>query len=155
MCKQCAGPIDRQGKRTQYCSACVVERRRQSWRNWRSQPGSGEKIAQYQRQKRAEDADYSYKFLIKSRYGITVEDYYRLLAAQNGGCAICGSPEPKTGNQKHLQIDHDHKCCPGNRSCGKCVRGLLCGVCNKMLGAIGDDMLKLERAINYLKDAKS
>lgn len=27
-------------------------------------------------------------------------------------------------------VDHDHKCCSGDKSCGKCVRGILCPGCN-------------------------
>jgi hypothetical protein len=46
----------------------------------------------------------------------------------NGGCEICGSRE-------RMAIDHDHSCCPkAAQSCGKCVRGALCGNCNNMLG---------------------
>ena len=25
-----------------------------------------------------------------------------------------------------LVVDHDHDCCPGGRTCGRCVRGVLC-----------------------------
>ena len=53
--------------------------------------------------------------------GVTTEDYDRLLAAQDGGCAICGNP-PKT---RRLHVDHNHRT-------GK-VRGLLCFRCNRAL----------------------
>jgi Recombination endonuclease VII len=56
-----------------------------------------------------------------AQLGITDADYEALLAAQGGGCAICGNP-PKT---RRLHVDHDHKT-------GK-VRGLLCHRCNRAL----------------------
>lgn len=31
-------------------------------------------------------------------------------------------------------IDHDHDCCKGVYSCGKCVRGIVCYYCNFLLG---------------------
>ena len=69
---------------------------------------------------------------LKIYYGITPQDYDAMLAAQGGGCAICGRKQYKNQN---LCVDHDHSCCPGSKSCGKCVRGLLCHRCNqKILG---------------------
>lgn len=38
-----------------------------------------------------------------------------------------------------LAVDHDHACCPGHYSCGKCVRGLLCQDCNIAAGKLRDD----------------
>ncbi len=64
--------------------------------------------------------------------------YERLLAAQNGGCAICG----KEANGNRLSVDHDH-------GTGR-VRGLLCQQCNTGLGGFRDDPALLERAIAYL-----
>ena len=58
------------------------------------------------------------------KYGITAEQYNKMLAEQNGVCAICGRP-PKT---KRLHVDHDHKT-------GK-IRALLCMMCNTKLGII-------------------
>ena len=68
------------------------------------------------------------------RYGITRDRYDALLEAQGGRCAICGTTEP--GWTKRWPIDHDHGCCPGKTSCGRCVRGLLCHDCNRRLEAV-------------------
>jgi hypothetical protein len=99
--------------------------------------------------------------LVKKLYGLSLEDYDRLLAMQGGGCAICGK-KPK---QYRLSVDHDHSCCPGRQSCGNCVRGLLCSLCNQNLlgwicqeGKLGTPhaIEVLYRAIHYLRqdDAK-
>lgn len=37
------------------------------------------------------------------------------------------------------QVDHDHTCCVGEKSCGMCIRGLLCKRCNQLLGIAQDD----------------
>lgn len=60
------------------------------------------------------------------RYGITLADYQRMLTAQGGCCALCGTTQPGQ-NHKHFCVDHDHKT-------GR-VRGLLCTACN--LGIVG------------------
>jgi hypothetical protein len=57
----------------------------------------------------------------RAELGLSLAEYDALLAAQGGGCAICGNP-PKT---RRLDVDHDHKS-------GK-VRGLLCHRCNRAL----------------------
>lgn len=61
-------------------------------------------------------------------------------------CMICGRGRP-------LVIDHDHGCCPGNLSCGRCVRGMLCMHCNIGIGNLGDDPDRLEAAARYLRRA--
>ncbi len=75
-----------------------------------------------------------------SRYGISQERYLELMSRN---CAICGS-------SKNLHIDHDHSCCPGIKSCGKCIRGVLCGLHNKGLGFFADNVDALQSAIDYL-----
>lgn len=65
-------------------------------------------------------------------YNLTKESVGLLLLLQEGKCAICGAPSPDEGA---MHIDHDHACCPGKRSCGACVRGLLCNRCN--FGGLG------------------
>lgn len=86
---------------------------------------------------------------LKSRYGLSVETYLALWAAQGGACAICRetSDEP-TGPQWH--VDHDHRCCAGKTTCGACVRGILCSGCNTGIGGLKDDRENLLRAVAYL-----
>lgn len=91
---------------------------------------------------------------LKRKYGITVEEYNRMLLSQGGGCAICGSKTPRTrtyGNIKKedvaFSVDHCHK--TGN------VRGLLCTACNRVLGLIGDSPETAKSVINYLSRSKS
>jgi hypothetical protein len=50
-------------------------------------------------------------------------------------------------------IDHDHACCPGENSCGQCVRALLCIYCNTGIGYFKDEPERLEQAAAYLRDA--
>lgn len=61
------------------------------------------------------------------RHNISKDFYDSLYKKQDSVCALCK-------RNRKLVIDHDHNCCPNKRSCGKCVRGLLCDSCNKHLG---------------------
>ena len=85
-------------------------------------------------------------------YHITKEEYDALFQNQGHQCAnpACGRSQPGgKGNQWH--VDHDHRCCPGKTSCGKCVRGLLCGTCNIGLGSFRDDPEIIRGALRYLE----
>lgn len=77
---------------------------------------------------------------LKSRYGITQDDYDAMLVAQGGRCAICGSTESKARTERFV-VDHCHET-------GK-VRGLLCLPCNFRLGHV-DDKVWLGCALSYL-----
>lgn len=85
------------------------------------------------------------------RHNISFETYSNMIRM---GCAICGSPDFR-GRPPH--IDHDHGCCPkpanGDqiKSCGKCIRGMLCSNCNTMLGQAKDNINTLLNAVEYLK----
>lgn len=83
---------------------------------------------------------------VTSTYSLTPEVYEALYRAQNGACYICRRP----GISKQLAVDHDHSCCPGPKSCGRCVRGLLCSPCNRYLGYIRDNWLAGVRLRDYL-----
>lgn len=85
---------------------------------------------------------------LKRQYNLELSQYLNILILQNGVCKICKRTDP---SDKALAVDHDHDCCPGRTSCGKCVRGLLCGPCNKMLGYLNDDVQRLNDAKRYLE----
>jgi hypothetical protein len=76
--------------------------------------------------------------LIKT-YGITLQEYKRLLSKQEGVCAICKCRDKHT----KLVVDHDHKT-------GE-IRGLLCNSCNRAIGYFGDDVVRIKNSISYLK----
>jgi hypothetical protein len=76
---------------------------------------------------------------LKRKYGMTIEDYDRMLEAQGGGCAICGRP-PRPDISLH--VDHNHET-------GR-IRGILCWPCNNLLGDVQDDPVRLYAAAGYL-----
>lgn len=84
---------------------------------------------------------------VLKKYGLTVDSYMKMFNEQNGVCKICQKPEP---NGKRLAVDHDHSCCSGTRSCGRCIRGLICFKCNTALGMVNDDTDILNAMIEYL-----
>lgn len=89
-------------------------------------------------------------------YNITAEQYLEMLRKQNGTCKICGQQETRrdsrTGAIRFLAVDHDHSCCPGEKTCGQCVRSLLCSRCNLIIGMADDNVNFLVDAIIYLKN---
>lgn len=70
--------------------------------------------------------------------------YTDLLEAQGFQCAIASCDKYPT------DIDHDHSCCPGSYSCGKCIRGLLCRKCNTHLHPL-EDPKRLAELLDYLR----
>lgn len=71
-----------------------------------------------------------YKYHVNYTYNLDWESYERMLAEQDNCCAIC----KKVFLATKPVVDHDHTCCSGTKSCGKCVRGLLCTNCNTRMG---------------------
>lgn len=84
-----------------------------------------------------------------SRYALTDEDFENMLLKQNRSCLIC---KIRFESRSQAMVDHDHTCCPGRASCGKCVRGLLCNRCNSAIGFFDDDPDRITVAAQYLYD---
>lgn len=82
-----------------------------------------------------------------ARHGLTPEGFDSLLASQDGACAICGKVDPGDAG---WQVDHDHDCCEGRKSCGKCTRGILCSPCNFAIGLLGEDPATILAAARYV-----
>lgn len=86
----------------------------------------------------------------QQRFGITREQFDALFESQGNVCATCGTDNPGTS---YWAVDHDHACCPGSdKTCGKCIRGILCRTCNHALGNVKDNHQTLARMIDYLAE---
>lgn len=124
------------------CSRCKVRPRRYQERdaNGRLNPNSRcaechtEVTLESRRKQSAEKRlEVSRRDKLRARYGLTDEQYLAKLEAQGGVCGACGEP---ANPEVRLHVDHDHKCCPGQNTCGQCVRDLLCTYCNLLVGRL-------------------
>lgn len=85
-------------------------------------------------------SEMSHEARLERTFGITPKEYYEILDAQGGACAICRTV-PK---RKRLAVDHDHKT--------GAIRGLLCTQCNHhVLGGAKEDIEILRSAVSYLE----
>ncbi len=64
------------------------------------------------------------------------------------GCPLCHRTAQEAGKP---QVDHDHSCCVGQDTCGKCVRGAICTRCNSALGMLQDSLEVMKRAMRYVQ----
>lgn len=122
--------------------------------------------AAYAREMRAnwtpERLEYKRRWDVAYRHGVTIERLEALLEKQGRKCAICQVGLDEADSRK-WHVDHDHGCCTGTsgkgtnagdkrmRSCGKCIRGILCGKCNGGLGLFRDDPEIVAAALKYLR----
>lgn len=166
-CRICGIAIAGGAPTRRHCSeTCKAESRRRAARKWRQ----GNKALANQRtadwhnrnreRERIKDNLYAKQYraahLDKYRanerdqrlmaHGISLEQFAHMVRVQENRCAICRRERQTT----RWHVDHDHRCCPGVYSCGKCIRGLLCGSCNLAVGALGDSVAGLMQALQYL-----
>ncbi len=84
---------------------------------------------------------------LRTKYGIEFEDFLAMLDLQDWQCQICDKKlavriaGKRKGNV--ACIDHDHET---NK-----IRGILCSHCNRGIGLLGDNPLKLEKAAVYIR----
>lgn len=88
----------------------------------------------------------------EKRFGLTREQFDAMFDAQGKRCAICHTDDPGTN---YWAVDHDHACCPSSdKTCGGCVRGILCARCNHGLGSFRDRLDLLTSASEYLQGTR-
>ena len=114
----------------------IAEERTRKWQQdnperYRAKQAAYRQTDAYKRQLRA--------FHLRTKHGITINEYDRMLEEQGSGCAICGRPP---WDDISLHVDHDHES-------GR-IRGLLCFCCNNGLGQFQDDPGLLLNALDYL-----
>jgi hypothetical protein len=129
--KDCFSKSGRANQLKSACKACLDEKRKKPYTD---------KIS----------LSYNQLWSIKTKYNLSVEAYTSLWQKQKGRCFICQRHESEFN--RTFAVDHDHACCSGNSSCGKCVRGLLCAGCNTLLGHYEAEGFNLERMLLYLKN---
>ncbi len=123
-----------------YCKICTTKRRQESRlrkkeNRLKCRMGFRKDMTPEELKRHTKDS------FLKRQYGITIQDYDKILAEQNGGCAICGRSGDKMF--KGLFVDHDHRTDK--------IRGLLCHGCNSALGLFRDDPEVLQKAFMYIR----
>jgi hypothetical protein len=117
------------------CKPCSYE----GHERWRQ--ANLEKAARDQKRWRDENPEHVADHHLTKLYGIPAGTYQKMLAAQNGCCAICQKEPPKNGRTKRLHVDHCH-------DTGE-IRGLLCHGCNVSIGHLNHDPKLLIAAAEY------
>ena len=77
---------------------------------------------------------------LRVTYGLSKEEYCRLMDMQGGRCAICNI---LITARENAQVDHDHET-------GR-IRGILCFCCNTAIGKFRDSVDMMLLAIEYLR----
>lgn len=142
-----------------YCPACDTDKPIDEFTNNRSRPdGKASYCKLCTRQKlkeRRQKPDYPEKqrfFFMQWKYGLTQQEFRKILALQEGKCAVCGTQSSdverpgftRSGKKnKGLVVDHDHNT--------GAIRGLLCDRCNRAIGLLRESAMVLAKAAAYVE----
>jgi hypothetical protein len=142
-CKECGLPETevKIESRRRVCNPCrgreYYARNREACRQRARDRYDPAKAAEYHKRYNAENPHKKREWQLRRWYGMTLEDYDKMFAEQDGRCAICRETHERT-----LHVDHCH-------TTGR-VRKLLCTECNTGLGKFKERPDLLEAAIAYL-----
>lgn len=89
---------------------------------------------------------------VEKNFELSQEDYDLIYESQGGRCFGCRYATGRGGKRLAVDHQHDHPGCehPPERGCPRCIRALLCGQCNQILGRY--DVEALKRLIEVLED---
>lgn len=130
---------------TKTCSRCGEEKPVDNFYSYR--PACKECLNEAQRRHRASRPNFHRANNLKQRYGISLDEFQELIARQNCACPICKveiSDTLEYKGQRPVVVDHNHET-------GE-VRGILCWMCNLMLGHARENTDILYKAIVYLSE---
>jgi len=133
MCKPCWNEYYEEPKRKDKRRAYQRERNKKLYSKNRDE------ILKKAREKNKQDPEAQMFRMYKYKYGLTREDYIKLMENQGGSCAICGN---KFSESIKAHVDHCHTT--------DVVRGLLCGACNRGIGLLKEDPKIFQSAADYL-----
>lgn len=147
--KRCPNHPKRKVKTRGLCGSCYdrwlkehnpeyAAKQRKNVRDWVKR--NVERSASLKKQWRQKKGWHYQRTKILRAYGLTLDDYDKLLALQGGVCAICLCP-PKPG--KAFNVDHCHET--------GAVRGLLCFRCNFGISFFREDETVFKRVLEHLK----
>ena len=152
------------GRQSKICKACGIEKSRTEYTIRQSEERNGHfvryckecsaaKVKRIYQIKHRDPTFYrriDWPSKLKRLYGLTVEDYNKLLVKQGGGCVLCGETDPSCGSRHYIKnnrtafdVDHNHKT-------GK-IRGLLCTRCNRLVGLANDKIQTAKNLVKYLR----
>lgn len=94
---------------------------------------------------RAANPGYMRAWWLRSQYGLSIQDFERMLAAQGRLCAGCAEPFDDDG--RDIVVDHDHAT--------NAIRGLLHRICNSVLGLLDESPQKLRALATHLERHKA
>lgn len=128
------------------CRQCVLDYARE----YRDRPGRREKrrSEEHARRNHPDHKDRILSLRRRNLYGLDGIKFTELLECQNHRCLICD--KELDGTNELPAVDHDHSCCSGQKTCGKCIRGILCRSCNSGLGYFHDNPDLLIGAAMYV-----
>jgi len=129
------------------CKYCGEEKKKEEWafqkHTYRDELSSFGRCKDCvgKRKKSPKIKEINRKSMLKTVYGITPEEYNKILERQNFCCAVCKKHLAEF--KKALSVDHNHET-------GK-IRGLLCQKCNLALGLLEDNLESIRELLRYLE----
>lgn len=138
-CNTCSIPLT--STRQKYCPECKVISRRAIALASHNRTRGGRKLSDLPEDTAKRIREQRRDSHLKRTYGITLDQYQKLLEGQNFRCAICDKHQDD--ERTSLHVDHDH-------STGE-IRGLLCNYCNRRLVGRHRDGVLLRKLADYVE----
>jgi hypothetical protein len=119
-------------------SLCKSDKEREQWK--KSHPSFG--AEKWERSHEVSMERYRRAYYLLNTFGISVEEWDRVLINQSGRCALC-SKEMNGRTEPAVDLDRETRR----------MRGLLCSCCKNGVSAFKDSIEVLKKAIEYLSQS--